>query len=488
MIRIVLYVILFVLSNVCAEAQGALQKAVDAFAKAPMMQSASLSVCVLDAQSGQQLAGFDARKSLIPASSLKTITTASALAMLGSDYRFRTELQYDGKLSADGTLSGNLYIKGYGDPTLGSDQMEDTPDLEAILSSFVQAIQKEGIQRVEGHIVGDASFFESAAAGRRWLWEDLGNYYGSGIWGLNIHENKYYLELQQQSRLGARPEIANMQPEIPNLVLINELRSAEKGSGDNAYIFGAPWGYTRFIRGTIPVGNSLFSIKGSIPDPPFFAAHCLMRRMVKAGIAVDGYATSLLEFLRSGQKETARKTFYTHQSVALSQLIRPTNLRSINLYCDAMLKAIGSREKGEGSSAAGLAAIAAYWQKKGLDVGGFFMDDGSGLSVRNAVSAYHLASVLRLLSEDKVLYEPFKASLPVAAKSGTLKYMFRSTKAAGKLQAKSGGMERVRSYTGYTINSKGKLLCFSIIANNFSGKSSLVRQAMEKLMLAIHNS
>ncbi|MEO1626942.1 MAG: D-alanyl-D-alanine carboxypeptidase/D-alanyl-D-alanine-endopeptidase [Bacteroidota bacterium] len=486
MIRIVLCPLFFVLILGTSAAQTALQKSIDRFAALPMMKHASISICVLDVETGKELASHDGDRSLIPASSLKVVTTATALAVLGEEYRFKTELQYDGQIDAQGTLNGNLYIKGYGDPTLGSDQIGQEKGAGALMQKFVAAIQQAGIKRIEGHVVGDASAFETAAAGRRWLWEDLGNYYGSGVWGLNIYENMYKIDLQQKSSLGARPEVVEVYPTVPNLLLINELASAAKGSGDNAYIFGSPWNYTRFIRGTIPVGSKRFTIKGSVPDPPFWAAHLLQVQLGKAGIEVKRGASSLLELHRGAWADKERTSILTHRSVPLSQIVRRANLKSVNLYCDAMLKALGMEQRGEGSTQAGLAVIADHWKKKGFDPDGFHQDDGSGLSVRNAVSAHHLASVMQLMAREEASFEEFKGSLPLAGRSGTMKYLLRGSSAEGKLWAKSGGMERVRSYTGYLVNKRGRSLSFCMIANNFAVESRLVRREMEKLMLALY--
>jgi D-alanyl-D-alanine carboxypeptidase/D-alanyl-D-alanine-endopeptidase (penicillin-binding protein 4) len=111
------------------------------------------------------------------------------------------------------------------------------------------------------------------------------------------------------------------------------------------------------------------------------------------------------------------------------------------------------------------------------------MEDGSGLSPFNTVSSFQMASIMRLIAKDKKLYSAFRPSLPVAAKSGALRYMFKNTAASGRIRAKSGGMKRVRSYTGYAETKTGKLLAFSIICNHFTCESSVMRKKMEQVML-----
>ena len=384
--------------------QTAVDKAVEALVNDPGMKHGSFSFCLIDVESGKEIAGYNSQKSLIPASSLKVVTTATALEILGSDYRFKTNLEYDGELN-NGVLEGNLYIKGFGDPTLGSPDFEAADNLETILTKFYRAIKTAGIEEIRGQVVGDGSYFDYAANGRTWIWEDLGNYYGAGAFGLNIHENLFFIKFQQESKLGATPPIAIIEPDIPNLLLFNELQSAKKGSGDNAYIFNGPQSYTGYIRGTIPVGNKLFTIKGAIPDPPFMTAHLLLNFMKEKGVVINGWATTQQELEREGITTNDRKIIYTHQSPTLNTIIKKTNLKSVNLYCEAMLRAIGKEQNGNHNAKSGIAYIQEHWKRKGVSTNGWFLEDGSGLSPRNSVSTYQLAIILQKVAKTPDLFQ-----------------------------------------------------------------------------------
>ncbi|MEL6639692.1 MAG: D-alanyl-D-alanine carboxypeptidase/D-alanyl-D-alanine-endopeptidase, partial [Bacteroidota bacterium] len=142
---------------------------------------ASTSICLLDRQTGAVLASHQPDQSLIPASTLKVLTTATALALLGEDFRYQTHFEYDGRIEADGTLRGNLYLRGTGDPTLASPQLDATDRATTVLDQLVTALEKAGIRRIEGQVVGDASHFEGAPLARTWPWEDLGNYYADDL-------------------------------------------------------------------------------------------------------------------------------------------------------------------------------------------------------------------------------------------------------------------------------------------------------------------
>ncbi len=488
LLRLIMGCAITALCSVITSGQNNLQRAIDQFVKAPNLKHATVSISVIDLQSGTLLADHDPELSLIPASTLKVLTTSSALALLGPDFQFKTEVQYRGDIEETGVLKGNLYLKGYGDPTLASDQMEVTLELDALMESFQFAIRRAGIRLIDGYVIGDGSYYEGAINAPTWQWNDLGNYYASGAWGLNIHENFYYLGLRQRSKLGETPTIAKVTPYIPGLNFRNQLTSARRGSGDNAYIYGGPYANLRYIRGTIPVGSGIFSIKGSIPDPPLFAAQYLEKHLIEMGIDVERGAITqeAYELLPATTPSVAEPVvLYTHYSPKLLDIVMRANQKSINLYCESMLKQLGKHQSGNGSISGGIDAIESHWEEKGLNFSGINLEDGSGLSPRNSVTSSFLARLLEKIAADPDLYKSFLTSLPIAGVSGTLKYMLRNTAAQGKIKAKTGTISRVRSFAGYATTRNGRELSFAILVNNFTGSSSKVRRGVEQLMLTM---
>ncbi|MEL7021290.1 MAG: D-alanyl-D-alanine carboxypeptidase/D-alanyl-D-alanine-endopeptidase [Bacteroidota bacterium] len=484
--RITFLVLLFFCSIGQLLAQQPLQEAIRSFVQDPSNVHASVGVCVIEVSSGRIIASHQANRSLIPASALKTVTTASALAMLGSTYRFKTVLQHDGDI-VGGVLRGNLYLKGHGDPTYASGQMPAATGLEECMQEIADCLHAANIHEIQGQIIGDDAYFSSQTTPDAWQWNDMGNYYGAGVSGLNFHENLYHLYFQQNKRLDATVSVARIEPAIPDIEIVSEVRSAGARTGDNAYIYGAPYSPIRYVRGTIPVGSGTFGIKGAIPDPARTAAFYLRQALRKSGIRTsDGY-TSARVLQREGveMRYDTRATLYTQYSPELHKIINRTNLKSVNLYCEAMLKTMGIAKKGIGSTKAGASVVSEFWKERGLDTKGWYMEDGSGLSRTNAISAFQLAKIMQLTARDKGIFDHFYASLPIGATSGSLKRMFRGTAAAGNIRAKSGTLERVRSYTGYATDSRGMLLAFCIMTNNFSGSGGNMRRKMERLMVEI---
>ncbi len=479
-------IIVFFFLPILLVAQNKIDVALQTLVSDVDMKNASISATVIDVQSGTVVASYQAHKSLVPASSMKVITTSSALAILGKDYRFKTEILYDGNITNEGVLKGNIYIKGYGDPTLGADKPEGNTPLNSLMKAFVTAIKSKGIKKIEGKIIGDASYYEYATTAPTWQWEDIGNYYGAGAGGLNINANTYELTFQQNPKKGGQPTVINVKPYIPNLVLFNEVTSGERNSGDECYIYGAPYQYTRFLRGTIPLGTGTFTVKGSIPEPAFSAASILLEALEKQGVSTSKMATTILEIKREGTyKNLPKKNIYTHLSLPLLEIINITNEESINLYCEAMLKAVGMKQKNQGTREKGIEAIQEYWSAKGLDMKGFFMEDGSGLSPRNGITSHQFATLMKLIFADKTVQADFKNSLPIAGQTGTLERMFKNSPAKGKIWAKTGSMRRIRSYTGYAKSNSGKWLSFSIIVNNYACSSSIARKKLEQFMTSL---
>ncbi len=487
--------LMFLLAFLCANpsishCQEELSSVLNEIINDPDLRHAGIGISIIDTETGQQIAAHQPQLSLVPASTLKVLTTATALAILGSDYQFKTEILRTGQLDREGTLNGHLIIRGFGDPTLGSDQMSGVADLEEIMERFRLAIQREGIRKINGYIIVDESFFDAAINAESWPWNDLGNYYASGAWGLNIHENLYYLKFRQKPELNSNPSIASIQPRIPGLQFRNHLESAGKGTGDNAYIFGAPYTFLRYIRGTIPVGTQLFTIKGSIPNPPLFAAQYFLQKLEEIGIRSSLGSTTIHEY--NSQSDAAplelntEKLLYRHLSPKLQDIVNRANGKSINLYCESMLKTLGKTRNEAGSIASGLQVIRSYWAERGLDFSGCYLEDGSGLSPRNAVTPAFLARLLFKISEDPTLEKAFSASLPVAGVSGTLRSWLRNSPAQGKIFAKSGTMERVRAFTGYVTTIRGQRRAFAIIINNYEGSSTTIKRKLERLMLHIY--
>lgn len=464
-------------------AQNSIQKAINSLKNDPSLKHATISFLVKDIDKDTVIASLNEATSLVPASTMKIFSTATALQMLSSYHKFSTYLQYDGYIDSNCTLHGNIYIKGGGDPTLGGRYLKNY----LLIEKWSDAVANLGINKIEGKIIGDASYFSYEYVPSTWSWSDMGNYYGTGISGLSIHDNTTHFYFDSGSNKGDSTIVECFEPYTPDMEVRNKVKSWTTKK-DLAYIYGAPYDGLRTIKGRIPLDKTKFDVRGSMHEPAYTAAFELESLLWKNGIEVSlpSTTTRRLENLDLLEK-TKRITFDTLKSPSVSKIIYWTNLYSNNLFAEHLLRHIGVSKYKDGSVFSSTLAISNYWENKGVIKTGFYVSDGSGLSRFNAVSANHLVSVLTYMKKKSKYSKTFYSSLPIAGKTGTLRTIGRKTKIQGNMRAKSGTMTRIKSYAGYVKSASGKNLCFAIIVNNHTCNGLQIKKKLEKVMIAMGN-
>ncbi len=475
-----------------ATLQAQTPQPVNRFLQAPNLKGATFALVVSEAQSGHTVYAYDADREVTPASVLKLVTTATALELLGEDYRFPTSLEYDGEIR-DGILHGNLYIKGSGDPTLGSehtagDRNNYTPAQNTFIPAWIDALRQAGIRAVHGTVVADESLLDTEGLSPKWVYEDMGSYYGAGSYGINVFDNLYRLTLRTGAA-GSRPEITGSIPRMDGLRFHNYLRAAPVPS-DSAFILGAPFTADRYLYGIVPAHRDACTLKGDIPDPALFLASYLTRCLGDEGITVSGSPTCYRLLAEGGEwKATKRTTLCTTYSPRLAEIIRITNHVSHNLYADALLKKLGQNYQplpGEYLSAfgKGIRTVENYWKKKGIDTFPLRMYDGSGLAPADKVSARFLCDLLAYMAIRATDPAAWLRSFPQAGVEGSVRNFLKGTPLQGKARLKSGGMTGVRSYAGY-LTQNGKQYAVAVFVNNYQGEPKLLLPAVESMLVAL---
>ena len=447
------------------------------------MQGASFSLIVKEVESGKTVFAYDTIRQLTPASIMKTLTTATALEVLGEDYRYATTVEYDGSVEK-GKLKGNLYIKGSGDPSLGSARLEEEPTV--FIETWIEAIRNAGIQEIEGAVIADESIFDTEGTSLKWFNEDMGSYYGAGSYGLSVFDNMYNLVVRTGTS-GSKPRILSTEPSMPDLTFHNYL-TVRPVATDSSFIVGAPFSKDRYLYGVLPANRERFVLKGDIPDPALFLANYLTQALEENDITVSEPPTCYRILQEAGETINKERTeIITTYSPPLREIIQLTNFFSLNLFADALIKTIGldyHPRKGEvlSSFGRGIERLRAYWEEKGLDLSSLWMYDGSGLASTSKITTTLLADLLIYMRTQSPHAEAFLKSLPQAGREGTVRNFLKGSTLQAHL--KSGSMSRVKCYAGY-IKKGGKEYAVVIMANNYSCDGQPMTAALEKLLLQL---
>jgi serine-type D-Ala-D-Ala carboxypeptidase/endopeptidase (penicillin-binding protein 4) len=464
--------------------KNSLEKFLEGFVKDEDLKNASFSFLAKDTKTAAIIAEYNPDMSLVPASTMKVVTTAAAMEILGGGFKFKTILQYSGYIDTACVLHGDIYIKGGGDPTLGSRFFKDHYYEPDFLYTWAMAIRNFGIDSIAGRIIGDADLLGQDPTPTTWIYGDLGNYYGAPPNGLTIFDNTCYFEFESGKDNGDSTNIICVEPQVPGMEIVNNVKSATTYD-DNSVIIGPPFRFNRYIRGTIPKNQTSFEVKGSIPDPALQSAFELQMALHSIGIAVnEGITTTRDLRLENKYCDAGRQELYVQYSPSTSSIIYFINMNSVNLFAEHLCIQIGLSKYGSASTSSGCAAIAEFWKKRGIDTDGLYQFDGSGLSRHNAISARHLTDIMYYMSRSKNA-SGFENTLPVAGKSGTLSNVGKKTIIAGNVKAKSGTMQRVKSYSGYVKTKSGRKLAFTMIVNNFNCPVKTMVAKFEKLMIAM---
>ena len=446
----------------------------------PVTRDANVGALVVNVTTGEVIESYHENRLLPTASTMKVLTTATALELLGSDYRWSTFLETDGKVE-DGVLHGNLYIRGTGDPTLGSRKVGN----KAFLQKWVTALKRQGIRRIDGAVVADLTAFDNGdALNGGWLWEDAGNYYGMGIFSINYLDNTMNVVLRS-GPIGSVATVLSTDPAYEGVQFENHIRCTEI-TYDGAYVHGVPFDNKRFLTGSVPSNLGTFGVKGDIPNPGLLLARHLESALEQSGVPVSNRATYLTE---ADPHAKSRTLLYEHLSPTLAEVVTETNISSNNLFAEAVFRTLGTlcgskRQTDPASILHSCAVVEQCWRRRGVHWGTTIQKDGCGLAPQNGVSPETFVSLMRYM-RGSTAADVFFRSLPVSGESGTLRSFLRDTRLQGKVHAKSGSIAHLKAYTGYIERPDGTLWAFSIVVNNGNGKGRVVQKTIEKWLLKI---
>jgi D-alanyl-D-alanine carboxypeptidase/D-alanyl-D-alanine-endopeptidase (penicillin-binding protein 4) len=470
---------LFLFTVSILRSQSPLDKVLSTWREDKALINSIYGYSVLDAATGTVTAEHNAHLFLVPASTLKVVTTSAALGVLGKFYRYETKIYFTGNFDKEtGVLNGDIIIKGSGDPTLNSELFKSKSDTTDITDKWAQILKEKGLKEIKGHIIGDASCYEQQIPAN-WIWGDISNYFGTAPCGLSFNDNLYSIVFSS-AETGSQAKVVQIKPNYSSIALEHEIDVKVAGKEDEAYVYGDPFGTKKKVKGTIPPNQKNLEVKAALPDPALLCAEFLQHSLLAQGVKTPSMCVKSNYDPENEILKKEKLLMHTNYSSSLEKIIYYTNLTSNNLFSETLLKTLG-----KGSNYGGIEKSKSYWKSKDLDISELYMVDGNGLSRANTITTSFEANLLYKMYKDSVLFKSFYNSLPVAGLSGSMKNIGKGTFIEKNMRAKTGYINRARGYCGYIKTKSGRDLCFSVLFNNYNCTPSEMKAKIELFLVAL---
>ena len=458
--------------------KAGVQKVVEELKQDPLFIDAAVGILVMDPQ-GREVASWNPDMPLLTASTMKTITTGTALVTLGPDYRFTTRIAYSGTI-AKGALYGDLYIIGGGDPTFGSRDSIASP-IDEVFSFWSKTLQENGIYRIYGSIVADDRFFTHEVIPDTWSWGNLNSTSGVGPSGLSFFENRLGATLIPGLKEGDKVTIRNEYPFFPDMQFDNRLTTGPEKSRSRTSVRSADITPLLRITGSVAAGADSVVIASSNKYPPLSCAWQFDRYLNQNGVSTT---QSIRMIDPKNDPQTASLTLLAEwKSPRLSDIIYVTNKISNNFFAETILKTLGRERTGTGSYDSAYVAVTRVLEALNVPLRGFTQADGSGLSRQNYVSARFFCTYYAALKGTSI-FPDFLASFPIPGGMGTLSNVIVRAPHKERLHAKSGTLANVRCYAGYVEDPDG-MYTFAIMVNNYGSTPSEIQVGVERFLQSL---
>ncbi len=459
-----------------------LRRDIDVLLDSPDFSNAFVGVSVFSIESGEYFYQYNDSKNFVPASSLKLITTATAQKYLGADYRFRTRLYLNGEIRDNGVFVGDVYVRGYGDPTF-SKKFSDSSN--TILNYFADVLDSVGVKQIKGNIIGDDNFFDEADYPAGWNWDDMIHPYSAQISALSINDNAIEIRVKSGDSVGAPAEFY-VKDNCGYAQIINNVRTVKENEPTIINPYRERGENVIEIYGTISYDSSdAFekSISITIDNPTLYFLTLFRnvlekRKMQHKGALLD------IDDLNYEPGYHNMKLIAENLSIELREIIKPINEKSHNLASEIILKTIGAETLGFGSTAAGIEQVKKFISRLGVPPEKISIADGSGLSRLNLISPKYMTTFLSGIYRSSYR-EDFINSLAAAGEKGTLKRRMRGSLAENKVYAKTGSMNNLSTLSGYVWTRDGEPLAFSIMALNYTVPISLAHNLQDMICMRL---
>ena len=469
------------------------QKYIESVASNDILRQASLGVFAMT-EGGKAIASFNQEKRLIPASTMKLISSGAAMHQLGSDFKFTTRIGYSGEIK-DGVLEGDLYIVGGGDPTIAS---KDSIALrrDALFAQWKGFLDKAGIQRVNGRVIGDGRYFDGPIERDSWQYQDIGTSYGTGGDGLCFYENAIDMKVSHGATVGSPVNVMVSYPPLPWMKYNFGCKTGSAGTGDQLYMFTSEFAPYAEVRGTFAIDRQPKTEEFSNKFGAYTCAYYFREYLVSKGVDVTrGVADTRLGRIRTdlssldpgpyAAKVDDLKMIGMTYSPALKKIVRECLFQSDNFYAESFYRILGRRLHHSAQADSCKAALSDVLKRLGAPADDIKIDDGSGLSRDNYVSPEYFVEFLSAMMDSPVFGEYIETLGQPGDRYYEARLKGESEALKSRVHLKSGSMGGVRCFSGYiepSEGSKSDAIIFSIMANNFTASISKVDPIIDRII------
>ncbi len=446
----------------------------------PNFSNAQWGVVIQSLETGEYFYKRNEDKLFMPASNLKLFTTAAGLILLGSDYKYKTNVCMNGKIDGS-VLKGDLVIQGRGDPTI-SGRFYDG-NIYKVFDDWADSLSKLGVDEITGNIIGDDNSFDEVGLGAGWSWDYESEWFAAPSSAISFNDNvvNVYVTVNKENHL---PQVS-IEPVTKYIIILNKVSTVPADSITSINVYRDMGTNVVTVYGTIKQNSDTVKTFVTVNNPTQYAMVVLKDVLKRKGITIDGYPIDVDDISLPLDYSKMTKLF-TQYSPPLKEIIKVINKNSENFFAEQLLKTIGLETKNFGSSENGISSENKLFREMGINPEGMNIVDGSGLSRLDLVTPRQIVTLLSYMYKSKY-FIPFYNSLPIAGVDGTLGNRMQNSKAQGNIRAKTGFLEGVRSLSGYAYTGDHEPVAFSIIVNNFDVPVKLAENIQDLVCLRLAN-